>query len=80
MEMDNRAEGQEFRKTRSISTLDWPTPEMITAAHRLRSKALKEMAAAFGRWLRVWITDHLLVVSFGRSRPRPAKARIAHRR
>jgi hypothetical protein len=78
--MDSHAERQEFGKTRAVSTLDWPTPEMLTAAHRLRAKALKEMAAHFGRWLRVWITEHLLAVSFGRSKPRPAKIRIAHRR
>jgi hypothetical protein len=79
-EMDNRAEGQEFRKTRAISALDWPTPEMLTAAHRLRAKALKEMAAQFGRWLKVLVAERLLVVSPGRSRPRPAKMRVAHRR
>jgi hypothetical protein len=78
--MDNRDEGQEFRKTRTISTLDWPTPEMLTAAHRLRAKALKEMAAQFGRWLKVWIIEHLLAVNPGRSKPRPPKLRVAHRR
>jgi hypothetical protein len=77
--MDSRAEGQ-FRKTRAISKLDWPTPEMLAAAHRLRAKALKEMAAEFGRWLKVLVAEHLLVVSLGRSGPRPAKVRIARRR
>jgi hypothetical protein len=79
-EMDDHAERQEFRKTRAISTLDWPTQEMLAAAHRLRAKALKEMAAQFGRWLKVLVAERLLVVSPGRSRPRPAKMRVAHRR
>ena len=77
--MDNHAEGQEFGRTRAISKLDWPTPEMLTAAHRLRAKALKEMAAQFGRWLKVLVAERLLA-SPGPSRPRPAKVRIAHRR
>jgi hypothetical protein len=78
--MDSHAEGQEFGKTRAISTLDWPTPEMLTAAHRLRAKALKEMAAQFGRWLKVLVAEHLLVANPGRSKLRPVKARIAPRR
>jgi hypothetical protein len=78
--MDNHAEGQEFGRTRAISKLDWPTPEMLTAAHRLRAKALKEMAAQFGRWLRVLVAEHLLVARLGRSKPRLMKARITHRR
>ena len=48
-------------------------------AHRLRAKALKEMVVQFGRWLKVLIAEQLLV-SFGRSRPRPAKVRISNRR
>ena len=78
--MDSRAEGQEFTKTRAVSKLDWPTPEMLTAAHRLRAKALKEMAAQFGFWFKVWITEHLLGAGSGRSKPGPVKVRIAHRR
>ena len=35
-----------------FSTLDWPTPEMIAAAHRARGKALREMASALYR--RLW--------------------------
>ena len=79
-EMDSQAEGQEFKKTRALSTLDWPTPEMLTAAHRMRAKALKEMATAFGRWLMVLVAERLLVASPNWSKPRPAKARISHRR
>ena len=78
--MDDHAEGQELTKTRAVSKLDWPTPEMLAAAHRLRAKALKEMAVQFGRWLKVVVAEHLLVVSSGRSKPRPAKVRIARRR
>jgi hypothetical protein len=53
---------------------------MLAAAHRLRAKALEEMAAQFGRWLRVLVAEHLLVARLGRSKPRLMKARITHRR
>jgi hypothetical protein len=79
-DMDDHAEGQEFRKTRAVSKLDWPTPEMLAAAHRLRAKALKEMAAEFGRWLKVLIDEHVLIARLGRSRLRPAKVRTPRRR
>jgi hypothetical protein len=36
---------------KTISRLDWPTPEMIAAAHRARAKALREMASALARKL-----------------------------
>jgi hypothetical protein len=36
---------------KTISLLDWPTPDMIAAAHRARAKALREMTSAFARKL-----------------------------
>src|ERR1043166_8111939 len=72
-EMDNHAEGQEISKTRQISVLDWPTPEMLAAAHRARAKALKEMVVALFRWLN-GEPDETLPVA------KPAKVRVASRR
>jgi hypothetical protein len=36
---------------KTISRLDWPTSEMIAAAHRARAKALREMTSALARKL-----------------------------
>jgi hypothetical protein len=47
-----RAELDTKEATKPISRLDWPTPEMIAAAHRARAKALREMASALAR--RLW--------------------------
>jgi hypothetical protein len=71
--MDNHAEDQEFGKTRAISKLDWPTPEMLAAAHRARAKALKEMVVALFRWLNTLLAGHQPVA-------REAKVRIGRRR
>ncbi len=78
--MDNQAEGQEFGKPRALSRLDWPTPEMLAAANRARAKAFKEMVAEGVGRLKALIVEHLLVAGPGRSKPRPAKVRIAHKR
>jgi len=71
--MDNHAEDQEISKARAISKLDWPTPEMLAAAHRARAKALKEMVVALFRWLNGQQDEHLQVA-------KPAKVRVASRR
>ena len=76
--MDDRAEGQEIGKSRTYSTLDWPTPEMLAEARRLRAKALREMAGNCSRWLRHGLGEHLLAA--GRGKAGPAKVRIAGRR
>ena len=76
--MDDRAEGQEFGKSCEYSKLDWPTPQMLAEAHRLRAKALKAMAGNCSRGLRRWLGEHLLAA--GRSKGSPAKVRIAGRR
>ena len=78
--MDNHAEGQEFGKTRALSRLDWPTQEMLAAARRARGKAVREMAVAFGRWLKTRAAEHLFAVSLGRSKARPARVRFTNRR
>jgi len=76
--MDDRGADQEFGKSRAYSMLDWPTPEVLAQAHRLRAKALKEMAGNCSRRLRHWLGEHLLAA--GRSKAGPAKVRIAGRR
>ena len=76
--MNDRAADQKLGKSRAYSTLDWPTPEVLAQAHRLRAKALKEMAGNCSRRLRHWLGEHLLAA--GRSKAGPAKVRIAGRR
>ena len=71
--MDNRAEGREVEKNRVISKLDWPTPEMLAAAHRARGLFLRELVLALVRWLKTLFSGHLLVV-------KPAKVRIVSSR
>jgi hypothetical protein len=70
--MDDRTEGRKY------SALDWPTPEMLAEANRLRAQAFKEMAVDCGRWLKRWLGERLPVAS--RSKASPAKVRIAGRR
>jgi len=50
--MDDRAVNQNLGATGKFSTLDWPTPEMLRAAHRARGKALRDMALALGSLLK----------------------------
>jgi hypothetical protein len=71
--MDNHAEGQEFGKTRAISKLDWPTQEMLAAAHRARGLYLRQLVVALFRWLNGPPDEHLQVA-------KPAKVRVASRR
>lgn len=75
--MHDRAGDQEFGKSRAYSTLDWPTPEVLAQAHRLRAQALKEMAGNCIRWLRRWLGEHLLAA--GRIKANAARVRIAGR-
>ncbi len=70
--MDNQAEGQEL--------LEWPTPEMLAAAHRARNDALREMVVAGARWFRRLIADQVLALSLGRAKVTIANAHVAHRR
>ena len=76
--MDDRAGGQEFGKSRAYSKLDWPTPEMLAEANRLRAKAFKEMVVDCSRWLKRWIGEHVVVAN--RTKPSTAKVRIAGKR
>ena len=71
--MDNHAEGQELGKTRAISKLDWPTQEMLAAAHRARGQYLRELVVALFRWLNTPFAAHPEVA-------RPAKVRVVSRR
>jgi hypothetical protein len=59
----DRAEMQTSGMTGKFSRLDWPTPEMLRAAHRARGKALRDMALALGFWLTRKITQPILAVS-----------------
>jgi hypothetical protein len=54
--MDDRAVNQNLGATGKFSTLDWPTPEMLRAAHRARGKSLRDMALALGPLLKRKIT------------------------
>ena len=71
--MDNHAEGQEFGKARAISKLDWPTQEMLAAAHRARGLFLRELVVSLFRWLNTPFAEPPPVA-------RPAKVRVASRR
>jgi len=71
--MDNHAEGQELGKSRAISKLDWPTQEMLAAAHRARGLFLRELVVTLVRRLKARITEHAPFV-------RPANVRVASRR
>ncbi len=45
---------------RRYSTLDWPTQEMLTKAHRLRGKVLRDGIAALVRFVRpafAWLSE-----------------------
>jgi len=70
-EMDDHAEGQERGKTRA--KLDWPTPEMLAAAHRARGLFLRDLVLALVRRLKAPASGHLLVA-------RPVKVRLSNRR
>ena len=59
----DRAEKRTSGTTGKFSRLDWPTPEMLRAAHRARGKALRDMALALGSWLTRKITQPILAVS-----------------
>src|SRR5476651_1249681 len=56
--MDGRAEDQNAKATGEFSTLDWPTPEMLRAAHRARARALCDAVLALGRWAKASIAGH----------------------
>jgi len=42
----------ESRAERQFAKIDWPTPEMLRAAHRARAKVLSTAMLAFGSWLK----------------------------
>jgi hypothetical protein len=50
--MENSTENPGFRSNGKFSTLDWPSPELLAAAHRARAKALREMTTAVAH--RLW--------------------------
>jgi len=50
--MKNCSENLGLLSNGRFSTLDWPTHEMIAAAHRERGKALREMTSAL--YHRLW--------------------------
>jgi hypothetical protein len=56
--MDGRAEDQNVRATGKFSTLDWPTPEMLRAAHRARARALCAAILALGKWAKALMAAH----------------------
>ena len=56
--MDNHAEDRNSGKTHALSALDWPTPEQLAAAHRLRGQALRDMTVALCRRLLAHVPRH----------------------
>ena len=50
--MENRAAKQKSGTPDEFSKLNWPTPEMLRAAHRARAKALSTAMVVFGSWLK----------------------------
>ncbi len=73
--MNDHAEGQNSDKAQTLSVLDWPTPEQITEAHRLRGQALREMTVALFRRLRRMLAEQADAATVGRTRPRSVKMR-----
>ena len=71
--MDNHAVRQDPGKSRALSKLDWPTPEVLAAARRARGIFLRELVVALARRLKALAVEHVEV-------GRPAGVRLARRR
>ena len=60
--MEDRAVNQNPEATHKLLTLDWPTPQMLQAAHRARAKAFREMTGdmirALGKWAEAFSASH----------------------
>jgi hypothetical protein len=56
-----------------VSKLDWPTPETLAAAHRLRGIFLRELVVALARRLKMLAFEHLQAALL-------ARVRVARRR
>jgi hypothetical protein len=56
--MDDRTVNPNSKATAKLSTLDWPTPEMLQAANRARAKALCDIIVAFGKWAIASLASH----------------------
>jgi hypothetical protein len=61
--MEDRAEKQSSGTTGKLSKLDWPTPETLRAAPRLRGEALRDMALALRSWLKRGAAQPILAAS-----------------
>ena len=57
--MDDHTKAEEFGTERAFSKLDWPTPEMLVSAHRVRARVLREMTVALGRKLGMLIKNRM---------------------
>ena len=61
--MNDRAENQNSGATGKFSKLDWPTPEMLQAANRARTKAFRDMTRdrilALVNWAKASLANHL---------------------
>ena len=58
--MNDRAVNRNSKTNGKFSTLDWPTPEMLQAAHRARARALRDMIVAFRKWAMAFIASPLI--------------------
>ena len=48
--MDDRAVNQDPAVPGKFPVLDWPSPQRLQAANRLRAKAVSDMIVALGKW------------------------------
>jgi hypothetical protein len=75
--MQDRAAIQNSGATGKFSTLDWPTPELLRAAHRARGKALRDMALALGSLLKRKITRPIFVAGGQREMTNRGRSPVA---
>jgi hypothetical protein len=77
--MEDRAERQSLATTGKFSKLDWPTPKMLRAAHRLRGEALRDMALALRSWLKRRAAPPILAASRSAEKTNLGRSPIAPR-
>jgi leucyl aminopeptidase (aminopeptidase T) len=56
--MEDCGDDRGVSSSRKFSTLDWPTPEMLQAAHRARAKAFRDMILALVKWAIASTANH----------------------
>jgi hypothetical protein len=77
--MEDRAEKPTTGRAAKFSKLDWPTPEMLRAAHSARGQALRDIVLALGYWFKRWQAPSVPVASRVRAATGLGRSRAAHR-